>query len=132
MFDLSYKYYIPNKSNLTCLPPFSTPEIAIWRPYILDLASKEYFDIDLADIESYIQFICTKITIYCINLHKSYRVKYTSGIYTKGTYDPIKVGPKGEKIPYFGEIKEDDKSDKEYLIWGTDFGRSDWPPIVYR
>jgi hypothetical protein len=131
MYNLSYKYYIPNKNTLPCLPPFACPEVSIWRPYLLDLAAKEYFDIELADIESYIQFICTKISIYCINLHKSYRVKYTSGIYTKGAYEPIKTGPNGKKIPHFGEIKEVNKSDKEYLIWGTDFGRGDWPSVVY-
>lgn len=87
------------------------PEVKIWMPYIVDLAAKENLDIKKADVATYIKFMKNIVTIFCINLHGTYKVKYSSGVYT--------------------QIHDDDKSDEEYFIWGTDFGRNDYPPVKY-
>ena len=86
-------------------------EVKLWKPYLVDLAKQENLDIELANLDTYIKFMKSKVSIFCINLHNTYKVKYASGVYT--------------------QIYDLDKSDEEYLIWGTDFGRNDYPPIKY-
>lgn len=73
-------------------------EVMLWKPYIEQQMMYKGVDPNGITLNTYIDFLSSILTVYCVNLHTSYIVKSRDKIYKK--------------------VQDIDQSDKEYFQYG--------------